>query len=184
LPLKGGKTLVKAKQKGVNFTKKGETVAEIENYLKGAKSTVFMNYRGINTAEDTALRSKFRKENVVYKVYKNNLVKIALNNLGVTELDDKLNGTLSIAFSNGDEVAAAKIIKGEKFKNKMSFEFGLVGKSVLDKNEVIRLASMPNKETLIAQIMGLINGGARSLASVINAVPRNLAVVINTRASK
>jgi large subunit ribosomal protein L10 len=175
---------VKAKQTNANFTKKGETVAEIEHFLKGAKSTVFMNYKGINTAEDTALRVKLRKENVVYKIYKNNLVKIALNNLGITELNDKLNGTLSVAFSNSDEVAGAKIIKDERFKNKMDFEFGLIGNKILDKNEVVRLASLPNKETLVAQIMGLINSGARNLATVINAVPRNLAVVINAHATQ
>jgi large subunit ribosomal protein L10 len=175
---------VKAKQNGANFTKKGEIVAEIEKYIKSAKSIVFMNYRGLNTAEDTALRVKFRSSNVVYKVYKNNLVKIALNNLGITDLDDKLSGTLSMAFSNADEVTAAKIIKDEKFKGKMSFEFGLIGTQILDKAAVIQLASLPNRDTLIAQIMSLIQSGARNIASVINAVPRNLAVVINAHATK
>ena len=119
-----------------------------------------------------------------FKVYKNNLVKIALNNLGISELDDRLNGTLSVAFSNADEVAAAKIIKDEKFKDKMSFEFGLVGKQVLEKDAVVRLASLPAKEVLIAQIMGLINGRAQGIVSVINAVPRNLVMVINTQTKK
>jgi len=173
---------VKAKKTGANFKAKQDTVNEIEKHLKEAKSVVFMNYRGLNTAEDTALRVKLRKANVLYKVYKNNLVKLALNKIGITELDDKLNGTLSMAFSNADEVTAAKIIKDEKFKDKMSFEFGLVGTNVLDKTAVVRLASMPSKETLIAQLMGLLQSGARNLASVVNAVPRNLAVVINTKA--
>ena len=173
---------IKGKKTGANFTKKCAVVKEIETLAKNAKSLVFINYKGLNTAEDTALRVKLRKADVVYKVYKNNLVKIALNNLGITALDDKLNGTLSVAFSNADEVAAAKIIKDERFKNKMSFEFGLIGSKALEKADVVRLASLPNKETLIAQLMGLINSGARGIASVINAVPRNLAVVINTRA--
>ena len=171
---------VKAKTTGANYKQKSATVKEIEAYIKNAKSLVFMNYQGLNTAEDAALRPKFRKADVVYKVYKNNLVKIALNNLGITALDDKLTGTLSVAFSNADEVAAAKIIKDEKFKDKMSFEFGLVGDKVLEKDDVVRLASLPSRETLLAQIMGLINGGARGIASAINGVPRNLAVVIKT----
>jgi large subunit ribosomal protein L10 len=178
------KTEVKARQMGANFVKKGETVAEIEKYLKSAKSVVFMNYQGLNTAQDTQLRAKLRKSDVVYKVYKNNLMKIALGNLGINGLDDRLKGTLSAAFSNTDEVAGAKIIKDEKFKGKMSFEFGLIGGRVMDKDEVVRLASLPNKETLIAQIMSLVQSGARNLASVVNAVPRNLAVVINAHASK
>jgi large subunit ribosomal protein L10 len=175
---------VYAKKTGVNFIQKGKTIAEIEKHIKEAKSIIFMNYKGINTAEDGTLRAKLRKGNVVYKVYKNNLMKIALNNLGIKDFDDKLTGTLSVAFSGGDEVTGAKIIKDERFKNKMSFEFGLIGNKFLDKDDVVRLASMPNKETLIAQIMGLINSGARGLAAVINAVPRNLAVVINASTKK
>ena len=170
---------IKAKKTGANFIKKSETVQEIESYIKNAKSLVFINYKGLNTAEDTELRVNFRKADVVYKVYKNNLVKIALNNLGIDGLDDKLNGTLSVAFSNADEIAAAKIIKNAKFKNKMSLEFGLIGTKVLDKAAVVGLSALPSKETLIAQIMGLINSGARGIAAAVNAVPRNLAIVIN-----
>ncbi len=170
---------VKAKQSNSNFQSKVATVQEIEGKLKNAKSVVFLNYQGLNTQEDAELRRKFRDADVNYHVYKNNLVRIALNNLGITELDDKLNGTLSIAFSNADEVSAAKIIKDAKFKDKMTFQFGLIGNQVLSQAEVVRLASMPNKETLIAQLMGLINSGARGIATVINAVPRNLAMVIN-----
>ncbi|MBO4726191.1 MAG: 50S ribosomal protein L10 [Clostridia bacterium] len=170
---------VKAKQSNANFQSKIATVQEIEGKLKNAKSVVFLNYQGLNTEEDAALRRKFRDANVHYHVYKNNLVRIALNNLGINGLDDKLNGTLSMAFSNADEVSAAKIIKDEKFKDKMQFQFGLIGDQVLSQEEVVRLASMPNKETLIAQLMGLINSGARGIATVINAVPRNLAMVIN-----
>lgn len=170
---------VRAKQSHANFKAKVEIVKEIETKLKNAKSVVFMNYQGLNTAEDADLRRKFRAADVVYNVYKNNLVRLALNNLGITGLDDQLNGTLSMAFSNSDEVAAAKIIKDEKFKDKMTFQFGLIGNQVLSQEEVIRLASLPSKETLIAQLMGLINSGARGIATVINAVPRNLAMVIN-----
>lgn len=170
---------VKAKQTNASFQTKVQTVKEIETKIKNAKSLVFVNYQGLNTQEDAALRAKFRKADVVYHVYKNNLVRIALNNLGITALDDKLNGTLSVAFSNSDEVAAAKIIKDEKFKDKMSFEFGIIGDKVLSKEEVTQLASLPSKETLIAQLLGLINSGARGIAATINAVPRNLAVVIN-----
>lgn len=175
---------VKAKQTNANFKSKVETVKEIEEKIKNAKSLVFVNYKGLNTQEDAVLRAKFRKADVLYHVYKNNLVKIALNNLGITELDDKLNGTLSVAFSNSDEVAAAKIIKEEKFKDKMSFEFGIIGNKVLSKEEVVQLASLPSKETLIAQLLGLINSGARGIATVVNAVPRNLAMVINAHAKQ
>ena len=162
---------------------KEKTVAEIEGYLRMAKSVVFMDYRGLTVAEATKLRNKCREKNVKYKVYKNNLVRIALNNLGISGLDDKLTGTLSVAFSNTDEVTGVKIIAGQDYKDKMALKFGLIGTSVLNEADVIKLRDLPSKEQLIAQIMGLVQSGARNIASVIQAVPRNLAIVINAKAS-
>ena len=163
-----------------NFKAKQEQVAEIRELFEKAKSAVFVDYKTLTVAEATALRVKFRAAGVIYKVYKNNLVRIALNNFGVTALDERLTGTLAVAFSMNDEISASKIIKAEKFKDKMAFKFGLIGSDVLDEKEVIKLATMPSKETLVAQLLGLIQSGARNLASVIQAVPRNLAVVIRT----
>jgi len=171
---------VRAKKDGVNFKAKQSAVMEIEKNLREAKSAVFIDYRGITVAEVSALRTKFRAAGVNFKVYKNTLVKRALNNLGVSELDDKLTGTLAVAFSNNDEISAAKIVQGEKYKDKMSFKFGLLGTSVLDEAGVVALATMPSKEQLIAQLLGLLQSGARGIASVINAVPRDLAVVIKS----
>jgi large subunit ribosomal protein L10 len=166
------------------YKAKQELVKEIEDCIKNAKSIIFMDYKGITVAEVNALRAKFRKAGVQYKVYKNTLVKIALNNLGINDLDEKLTGPLAVAFSSTDEVAAAKIVLGEKFKGKMEFKFGLLGTSTLDANGVKALASMPSKETLIAQLMGLIQSGARGLATVISAVPRNLAIVVSEGSKK
>ena len=177
--------MAREKKISANFKAKEKTVAEIQKALEKAKSAVFMDYRGITVAEVSELRNKFRASGVVYKVYKNNLVRIALNNLGVTALDDQLTGTLSVAFSNNDELTAAKIITDAKFKdNKMAFKFGLIGTSPLDAAGVTKLATMPSKETLIAQILGLIQSGARNLATVVQAVPRNLAIVLDARAKQ
>ena len=170
---------VREKKESKNFLDKKKIVAEIEDRIRSAKSVIFMDYRGINVAEDTALRNKFRSANVTYKIYKNNLVRIALNNMGIKGLDEQLTGTLSIAFSNSDEISAAKIVMAEKFKDKMTFKFGILGDQLLDEAGVRVLATMPSKEQLIAQLMGLLQSGARGLATVINAVPRNLAMVIN-----
>jgi large subunit ribosomal protein L10 len=177
-------TDTKTKKVSANRLEKEKTVAEIQKYLSDAKSVIFMDYCGINVSEDTTLRNKFRPEGVVYKIYKNNLVKIALNNLGITALDDQLVGTLSVAFSMKDEISAAKIVAAENFQKKMAFKFGLIGDCAIDAVGVAKLATMPSKEQLIAQLLGLIQSGARNLATVINAVPRNLAMVVDARAKQ
>jgi len=169
----------RVKKESANFLEKKKLVSEIQNKIKDAKSVIFMDYRGITVAEDTALRVKFREGGVSYKIYKNNLVRIALNNLGISELDDQLVGTLSVAFSNNDELTAAKIIQAEKFQNKMAFKFGILGTSVIDEAGVKALATMPSKEQIIGQIAMLLQSGARNIAQVLQGVPRNVAVAIN-----
>jgi len=174
---------VENKQKKVSkaFLEKQKVVAEIEKLASAAKSIVFLDYKGITVDEVTKLRAKFRKAGVTYKVYKNNLLRLALGNIGIGGLDDKLVGTTAVAFSNHDEVAAAKIVADEKFKNKMAFKFGLLGNTVMSAAEVESLSKMPSKETLVAQLLGLLTSGARNIATVVNAVPRNLAVVLDAR---
>jgi len=179
--LKGGR--MKREKESKNFLEKKETVKEIQANFEAAKSAVFVDYRKLTVAEASELRAKARAGGVKYKVYKNNLVKIALNKMGVTELDDRLTGTLAVAFSERDEIAAVKLIAGQDYKDKMAFKFGLLGKSVLDAAGVAALRDMPNKETLIARLCGLLQSGARGIAGVVQAVPRNLAVVVNARAS-
>ena len=174
---------IREKKISAAFREKEKTVAEIQNLVSAAKSVVFMDYRGLTVAEATELRNKARETGCVYKVYKNNLMRIALNNLGVTGLDDQLVGTLSVIFSNNDEISGVKAVAGQKFKGKMALKFGIMGDSILTAEEVTALRDLPTKEELIAKLMGLLQSGARGIASVVQAVPRNLAIVVNTRAS-
>ncbi|MCL2621874.1 MAG: 50S ribosomal protein L10 [Firmicutes bacterium] len=161
-----------------NFKEKQKTVAEIQAKIKAAKSVVFVDYKTVTVKEDTELRNKFRDANVEYKVYKNRLVKIALNNLGVTGLDNNLEGQLAVAFSNNAEPDAAKIINDFRKKDKLKLQFGLIGESVLDAAAVNELANLPTMEVLIAKLLGLINSGAQGIAGIINAPAASLARVI------
>jgi len=172
------------KKKSKAFLAKEKLVTEIENNIKASKSVIFVDYKGVNVEEVTKLRNKFRKVGVTYKVYKNNLVRIALNNCGVKDLDTKLVGTLAVAFSKQDEVAAAKAILDSKFDKKMAIKFGLMGTSVLSEKDCEKLATMPSKETIIAQLLGLLKLPAQNLVTVLQAVPRNLAVVVSERAKQ
>lgn len=167
------------KKESANLLKKKDVVAEIEKRIDEAKSIILVDYKTLTVAEANELRNKFREKGVVYKVYKNTLLDIALKNKGINLDPGLLTGTLAVAFSNEDEISAAKIILAQKYKNKMAFKFGLLGDTVLDAQGVMELATLPSKEQLIAQLMGLLQSGARGIASVVQAVPRNMAMVIN-----
>ena len=93
------------------LSEKQAVVAELTEKLKGAVAGVIVDYSGISVAEDTEMRRKLRESNVDYSVVKNTLLRFAINNIGLEELDSLLNGTTSIAISSEDPVAPAKIIK-------------------------------------------------------------------------
>ena len=150
---------------------KVEKVAEIKGKLEQASSIVLLDYKGLTVAEDTALRNEFRKAGVTYHVYKNRLVKIALNEMGYNQFDDALNGPTAVAMGSEDIAAPARIAfdKAKAYK-KMAVKCGLVDGKYLDEEGCKTLSTLPNREGLISQILGLLqapmSGLARALAAV------------------
>lgn len=146
-------------------------VNEIKEKLQKAQSVILVSYSGIKVSEDTELRAKCREAGVEYKVYKNRLIKIAMNELGITECDEDLKESTALAFSYDDVVAPARVVNEQmKTVKVLKFKSGIVEGKKFDENGVKALASIPSKEVLLAQILGLlqgtISGLARSLALV------------------
>ena len=150
---------------------KVEKVAEIKEKLQNASSFVLVDYKGLTVAEDTTLRSEYRKSGVTYHVYKNRLMKIALNELGYTQFDDALNGPTAIALGSDDIAAPAKIAmdKAKAFK-KMTIKCGFVDGKYLDEEGCKVLATLPSREGLIPQILGLLQSPMAGLARAISAI--------------
>lgn len=150
---------------------KTEQINELKEKLSKAQAMVLVNYTGINVAQDTELRSKFREANVDYKVYKNRIIKKALSDSGITGFDMDLKGSTAVAISYDDVVAPAKIIKDQsKTISVLNFKSGYVEGKLMDKTQLESLASIPSREVLIAQVLGLLQGTivglARGLAEV------------------
>ena len=147
------------------LSEKQAIVAELTEKLKTASSGVLVDYKGITVAQDTALRAECRKNELDYAVVKNTLVRFAINNVGLEEMDSVLNGTTSLALSHGDPIAPMRVINkfakqfnGEKFTIKAGF---MDGKA---------LAELPSKEVLQAQVLGTMLAPITSLAIVIKAI--------------
>lgn len=152
---------------------KKKIVEEIKEKFNNSKSVIFVNYKGINVEQDTKLRKSFRENNVEYKIYKNRLIKIALDELGITNYDAKyLDGTTSVAFG-ADEVCAASVLyKAIKEFNLLETKFGIVNGEVVDAAQIEALSKIPSKEILIAQLLGMLNAPVAALARVLDAVTK------------
>ena len=157
-----------------------EKVAEIEQRVEANNGVFVVNYRGLTVKQSEDLRHKLREAGAEMKVYKNNIVKIALENAGMPNVDDMLAGTCAYVFYEKDPVDAAKVIKeqSEKLK-KMAFVGAIADGKALTAEEAKAYADLPNREQLMAQIAGLISGFARDIAVCVKEVPAGLARTVN-----
>ncbi|NLY72521.1 MAG: 50S ribosomal protein L10 [Tissierellia bacterium] len=146
-------------------------VQEIREKFQKASSAVIVDYRGLNVAEVTELRSKFREQNVEYKVYKNRLVKLALEGTDFEALEAELTGPNAIAFGYEDAVAPAKIIKDfSKKVPELELKAGIVDGIFYDVEGITLIADIPSRDVLLAKFLGSIQSPISKLAYALKAV--------------
>lgn len=154
------------------LSEKQAIVASLTETLQSASAGVLVDYKGITVAEDTALRAELRENGVEYSVVKNTLLRRAVDNVNMSELDEVLNGTTSLAISKEDPIAPMRIINkyakqlGDRFNIKAGFMEG----KVLPLNDIAALAELPSKDALLAQVLGTMMAPITSLAIVIKAI--------------
>lgn len=156
-----------------NFENKKVVVSEIEELAKNAKSIVLVDYRGLTVSQVTELRNNARNAGGVYKVYKNRLMKIAFDKLGITFPASDFEGTTAVLFHPTDEVAPAKIaLDGSKKYNVLKLKSGYVAGKYYNTEEITALANIPSREVLLGQLLGLLTSPMRSLAFDLSEVAK------------
>ena len=164
----------------VTKAKKKEQVEKLNADLKNVSSMVVATYSKLTVAQDYELRKTLRGAGAKYKVVKNTLVQLAAKGTKVEEALKGLSGVTSIAYTSGDPVAMAKALsKYAKDRPEFTFKVGVVEGRVISIKEIESLASMPSKGELMSKLLFLINAPAQRLVTVMNAVGRNLAVVVD-----
>ena len=152
--------------------KKAE-VAAIAERLQGACAGVLVDYKGINVADDTALRKELREAGVTYVVEKNKILEFAFKEAGLEGLCDVLSGTTAIAYTDGDQTAAARILGkySEKYNGeKFTLKAGFVDGELYDAKGVVALSKIPSKEVLLAQLLGSLQAPMQNLAATLQAL--------------
>jgi len=154
------------------LSEKQAIVASLTEKLQNAAAGVLVDYKGITVAEDTALRAELRKNNVEYAVVKNTLLRFAVNNCGMNELDDLLSGTTSLAICHDDPVAPARVINdfAKKLNDKFEIKGGFMDGKVMPLNEVMALAEIPPLPVLRAQVLGTMLAPISGLACVLKQI--------------
>ena len=139
-----------------------------------AKSVVLVDYRGLTVAEDTQLRKELREAGIVYKVYKNTMMRRAFEGTDFAELDPFLEGPSAIAISNDDVTAPARVLaKFAKTAEALEFKAGVVEGALYDVDGLKELASIPAKEELLAKLFGSLNSPIANFARVLQQIADN-----------
>ena len=158
---------------------KYEMLEKVKASLDASPGFYVVDYRGLTVKETQELRRSLREAGGNMKVYKNNIVKIALKEAELPAIDETLVGTCSYVFFGDDPVAPAKVLKEFAQKTKKTEVIGgIADGAALNADEAKAYADLPSREQLIGQIAGLISGFARNIAVCINEVPGGLARAI------
>ena len=164
----------------VSRAKKKDQVEKLSGELKNVSSVIVSTYSKMTVAQDYELRKAVRGTGAKYQVVKNTLAERASQGTKVEEVLKNLSGVNSISYTTGDPVALAKALsKYAKDNPEFTFKAGLVEGRVISINEIQALATMPSKEEIYSKLLFLINAPAQRLATVMNAVGRNLAIVVD-----
>ena len=150
---------------------KEEEVNKLAENIKNAKLVLLTDYRGINVTDVTNLRKTLRQTNSEYKVIKNNITRRALKECGIEGLDEKLVGPTAVILDKEDYLAPAKAIYEFTKKNEFyKIKAGIVDGKVMTAEEIITLAKLPSKETLLSMLAGALLGNISKLAVALDQV--------------
>lgn len=153
------------------LNQKKEEVTKLATKMKEAKLILLTDYRGINVTDDTTLRRDLRGTGANYAIIKNNITRRALQECGIEGLEEKLEGPTAVIISNEDYLEPSKVIyKFSKDNEYYTIKGGVVDGKVMSADEIIALAKLPSRETLLSMLAGALLGNISKIAVAIEQV--------------
>ncbi len=151
-------------------------VEEIAENIKDAQCVVLVNYSGITVEQDTALRKQMREAGVIYKIYKNTMMRLAFEGTDCAQLDKHLEGTNALAISKTDATAPARILaKNAKDIKCLELMAGVVEGNYYDQKGIQEIANVPSREELLGKLLGSIQSPIANFARVISQIAESKA---------
>jgi len=155
---------------------KVEVVAEVKTRIEAASASIVSEYRGLSVAEMAELRNALAAAGGDYKIFKNTLVRRAIDGGEYQPLSEYLNGPSALTFVQGDISAVAKALRDFSRTNPhLVIKGGLADGSLLTPSDLAALAELPPREVLLARLAGALAAPMQQMAGLLQALPRNLA---------
>lgn len=160
--------------------RKQEDLNALAEQLNNSKSAMIVSFNKLTVNKDQEFRNQLREAGAKYQVVKNTIARLAVKGTPYENASEHFKGVTAIAWTDNDAVVLSKAVSKFVKENAdfYTFKAGIVEGKVVDLKQVQAIASLPSKEELISQLLYVINAQAQRIVTVINAVPRDLAVVI------
>ena len=153
---------------------KREVVAELREQLSRNRTLIVSEYRGLTVKEIAEIRRSLRKQDVSYRVVKNRLMRIAAADSLGTALDSLLIGPTAIAFGNDESATAKAVLDAIKPYKQVRITGAMLGERSIDGDGVVRLAALPPRDTLLAQLAGAFAAPLATTAGLFDAPLRDV----------
>ena len=164
---------------------KQQEVEALKAKFGAAKGIVLADYTGVTVAEVSELRRKCREAKVEYRVVKNTLARIAAKEVALEELAGHFDGPIAVALSSVDAIAPAKVLADFiKDYQKMTVRAGYFDGRVYSETQVKEIASLPSREQLLGQVIGVVQAPMAQLVYCIESVLRNVVTVVEEAGKK
>ena len=149
-------------------------VEEIAANMKDATSVVLVDYRGLTVEEDTRLRASLREAGLTYKVYKNTMMRFAVEGTPFEALKDDLKGPNAVVISKEDATAPARLVANfAKSAPALELRSGIVEGQYYDQEGLIALSKVPSREELLSKLLGSLQSPVSNFARVLQQIADN-----------
>lgn len=159
---------------------KQKNLEALTEQLSNSKSAVIVSFTNLTVNKDQEIRNELREAGAKYQVVKNTLARLAVKGTPYEEATEHFKGVTAIAWTDDEPVNLSKAVSKFIKENEGIFTFktGIVEGKVVDFDKIKEIASLPSKDELIGKLLYLLNAPAQRLATVLSAIPRDLAVVL------
>jgi len=159
---------------------KVETVAQVAEQIKEAKSVWLTDFTGLNVEEISELRRAFRGASVEYRVVKNTLARLSMKSAGHEEMIEYLEGPTAMAFGMADPVAPARVIKAfSKKSDKVKIKVCLFEGTLIGTDKLEAIANLPTRHELLGQLVGVLNAPLSNFVGALSGVMSKLVYALD-----
>jgi len=159
-------------------------VKEMKNFLDSNESIMITHYQGLTVNQLDSLRAEMRKHGIIFKITKNKITKLALEESKFKDLANLFNGPTAVAFSK-DAISTAKILtKFSKDNDNLKILGGIMGEDILNPEDVSKIATLPTLDEARAKITGILKTSAQKIVSILLAPGSKLAILALEKSKK